>query len=479
MRITLLIVAGFLVIAGSGFFLLMKVFTDDVEHQYSQAAEEPLVDFAHLFASLIEEDVIDGKIDPARFRNSFQKAYRREFLAKIYQLEKRSIETRVYVTDKTGTVIFDSDEGQREGEDFSQYRDVYLTMRGQYGARASRTDLKDSRTTVFYIAAPIRFRDEIIGVLSVSRPETAMAPFAEEARAHVLRWSLLIGLYVVALASLWAYWLLHPIRDLTKHAQLVASGEKSELPAVGHAELKTLSQNLEAMRRELEGKHYVENYVQALTHELKSPLAAIRGAAELIDEKMDPRQRDRFLKNILAETIRTEDLVRRLVQLASLESQSSLSTRQNLDLAALLREEIDAIQSTAETKDLQVCAEKIPDGEVLISGDPLMMRIAMRNLLKNAVDFSPNDSLIEVACEVQEGGRILVSIKDEGPGIPDYATNRIFDRFYSLKNQETGRKGSGIGLSFVREAVELHGGSVSLTNRESGPGAVARVELEN
>jgi len=479
MRITLLIVAGFLLLAGSGFFLLMKIFTDDVEHQYSQASEEPLVDFANLFASLIENDIENGTINPANFEKAFSRAFERKFLAKIYQLEKTGIETQVYVTNSEGMIIFDSNDGQRIGEDYSQYNDVYLTRQGNYGARSSRTNPDDSRTSVFFIGAPIRHEGEIIGTLSVSRPEMAMAPFANEARAHVLRWSILIGISVVGLASVWAYWLLHPIRDLTKHARAVASGEKSELPTIGHAELKTLSQDLEEMRRELEGKHYVENYVQALTHELKSPIAAIRGAAELVneDKEMDPAQRDRFLKNILAETGRTEDLVRRLVQLASLESQSSLSTKEPLDMAAILREEIQGQMSAIETKSLNVDSGKISPDPVRLTGDPLMLRIAIRNLLTNALDFSPPKGSIEISCSLRDDDQIEVLIKDQGSGIPDYAEAKVFDRFYSLKNQQTGRKGSGIGLSFVKEAVELHEGRVTLRNRESGTGIVATVQL--
>jgi two-component system sensor histidine kinase CreC len=83
MKITLLIVAGFLVIAGGGFFMLMRTISEDIERQYSQASEEPLVDFAHLFAGLLEEDVKEGKIDVARFRRGFEDAYAREFIAKI------------------------------------------------------------------------------------------------------------------------------------------------------------------------------------------------------------------------------------------------------------------------------------------------------------------------------------------------------------------------------------------------------------
>jgi two-component system sensor histidine kinase CreC len=96
-----------------------------------------------------------------------------------------------------------------------------------------------------------------------------------------------------------------------------------------------------------------------------------------------------------------------------------------------------------------------------------MLRIAVRNILSNAIDFSPEGGEIEIILLQKEKG-IQLSILDRGPGIPEYAEGRIFDRFYSLKNEITGRKGSGIGLSFVEAAMHLHSGSAKLINRSNG-----------
>lgn len=475
MRITLLMVAGFLVIAGAGFYFLMRTISEDIERQYSQASEEPLVDFAHLFASLVERDVRDGKIDVGRFRESFDAAYRRDFLAKIYQLEKSQIHTQVYIADESGIVIFDSDGGRREGKDYSKYNDVFLARKGDYGVRASREDPEDSRSTVFYIAAPVLHEGKMIGTLTVSRPEKAMAPFAEESRDLVIRSSIRTGVLVFLFAALWAYLVLHPIRSLTRHALAIAGGHQTMVPVTGVAELRALSRALEKMRAELEGRHYVENYVRALTHELKSPLAAIRGAAELIDENMPEEKRRRFLDLILAETTRSEDTVRRLVQLAAIESLTGLAARETFDLASLIREEAVALAPAAETRGLEVVLSGLGDA-ISIAGDPLMTRIAVRNVLNNAIDFSPAKGRVEVRLESPDSGGAELIVLDEGPGLPDYAKDRVFDRFYSLKNEVTGRKGSGLGLSFVKATMDLHGGSATLENREGG-GAVARLKF--
>ena len=108
-----------------------------------------------------------------------------------------------YVTDENGIVIFDSKNGLREGEDYSEYNDVFLARKGEYGVRATRSDQNDSRTTVFYIAAPVYDGEKLAGTLTVSRPETAMAPFAEESRKLVVRSSLITAGIVFLLGAAW------------------------------------------------------------------------------------------------------------------------------------------------------------------------------------------------------------------------------------------------------------------------------------
>ncbi len=462
MKITLAILGGFFLISGCALFLLLKQTNRDVARQYSQASEEPLVDFAHLFASLIERDIIDGKIDASRFRDSFHEAYEREFVARIYQLEKTEIQTHIYVADENGIVLFDSDGGKREGQDYSEYNDVFLAHQGKYGVRASRTNIDDSQTTVFFIAAPIRDETgKLAGTITVSRPETAMAPFREEARLLLVKRGAIAALIAGILCAAWLYWLLNPIAKLTNHARNIAAGTSAYLPETGRAELRKLSHALEDMRSELEGKHYVENYVQALTHELKSPLAAIRGAAELVhdDRNMPEEKQQRFLSNILSETKRSEDMVRRLVQLSALESQQKLASTETISLPELISAEVDDLKAALEARSLKIRNGQFDD--LQIEGDPLMLRLAFRNGMHNAIDFSPQGGSISVRC-YQEEDRAVISIQDEGPGIPDYAIDKVFERFYSLKSEATGRKGSGIGLCFVRETMELHGGKAEI-----------------
>lgn len=110
-----------------------------------------------------------------------------------------------------------------------------------------------------------------------------------------------------------------------------------------------------------------------------------------------------------------------------------------------------------------------------VRGDAFLLRRLLANLLDNAVDFSPADGVVELRLR-REGGEVGIAVGDRGPGIPDYAQDRVFERFYSLPRPDGGARSSGLGLNFVAEIATLHGGRVQLGNRAGG-GAEARVFL--
>ncbi len=107
------------------------------------------------------------------------------------------------------------------------------------------------------------------------------------------------------------------------------------------------------------------------------------------------------------------------------------------------------------------------EGRDLVKGDPLLLRQAIDNLLRNALDFAPRGSTIVLSATAEEGG-VVLSVQDEGPGIPEYARERIFDRFYSLPRPVNGRKSTGLGLNFVHEVAHLHGGWIQVEFPERG-----------
>jgi two-component system sensor histidine kinase CreC len=226
-------------------------------------------------------------------------------------------------------------------------------------------------------------------------------------------------------------------------------------------------------RDTLAGRSYVEEYVQALTHELKSPLSAIRGAAELLREPVPDEPRRRFAGNIAEQVQRIQDLVDRLLQLASLEKRRTLDEPQPVRLHDLADGVVASLEPLAHVKGTTL-HNRVPEA-LVVWGDPFLLHQALANLVQNAIDFSPRGAPVEVAA-TPAGRDVEITVRDRGPGIPDFALDRTFEKFYSLRRPDTGKKSTGLGLSFVREIAQLHRGSAALANHPDG-GALATLRL--
>ena len=473
MKIGLRIFLGYFLIVALAGLLLARVFVAEVKPGVRQAMEDTLVDTANVLAELATDDLLAGRIDDGRFAQRIRMLRGRDFGADIWGFDKRGSNYRVYVTDARGIVVFDS-AGRDVGKDYSRWNDVYLTLRGHYGARSTVSDPGDENSTVMHVAAPIRdARGAIVGVLTVAKPNRALEPFIARSQAVVLRWGgvLLVVAMLIGLVAAW--WLSQQLGRLRRYAHAVTAGERVALPDTA-GEFGELGRALETMRDRLEGKQYVEQFVHALTHEMKSPLAAIRGSAELLESPLPEADRTRFATSIRLQADRLAQMIDKLLALAAVEHRQRLDDPESIDLEMLAREA--AAQCAPRLAHAQVTLQLVTaPGLQDMRGDAFLLRQALTNLIDNAIDFSPVGG--EIALDIQqtgEGARITVA--DRGSGVPDYALPRVFERFYSLPRPAGGSRSSGLGLCFVAEVAALHGGSVTLANREGG-GAVAGLEL--
>jgi two-component system sensor histidine kinase CreC len=201
-----------------------------------------------------------------------------------------------------------------------------------------------------------------------------------------------------------------------------------------------------------------------LAHELKSPIAAIAGAAELLADETDPARRARLQANIAGESGRLQRIVEGVLNLARAENRGRLDEVENLALDDLVRDVLDTRAERLAAKHLLTDSDLQP---VRIDGNRFLLRQAVVNLLDNAIDFSPVDSRLSIHVALSETQASL-SIRDHGPGIPDYAMPRLFDRFYSTPRPESGERSSGLGLNLVQEVARLHRGSIELRNHAEG-----------
>ncbi|MDH4561105.1 two-component system sensor histidine kinase CreC [Pseudomonas sp. BN411] len=460
----------FLFVGLSGWFVLSTVM-DEIRPGVRQSTEETLVDTANLLAELLRDDVRAGTLDQGRLPEVLRAYGQRQPGADIWGVRKTQVNHRIYVTDANGVVLLDS-SGAAVGQDYSRWNDVYLTLHGQYGARSTREAPDDPDSSVMYVAAPIRDGERIIGVVSVSKPNASLQPYIERSQTR-LAWlgAGLIGLGLLV-GGLLSWWLSHSLRRLRDYAQAVSEGQRAELPGMSGGELRQLAAAVERMRTQLEGKAYVERYVHTLTHELKSPLAAIRGAAELLEGEMPVEQRQRFVANIGNEGARLQQLIERLLNLAQVEQRQGLEERVPVPVHELAGELLQAQAARIESADLKV-ENRIAPGLCAL-GERFLLSQALANLLDNALDFTPPGGQLRLDAE-RHGEWLELRVFNQGETIPEFALPRLTERFYSLPRPATGRKSTGLGLNFVQEVAGLHGGELRVANREGGVEACLRL----
>ncbi len=467
---------GILLAYAAGVGVLMYRLLGDIDPRYRESAEESLVETAHLLATTVEAASTDGHLRADALRPVFQSLYARRFEADIFGFRKTRVELRVTVVDRQGQVLYDS-TGRQEGADHARWRDVKLALAGGYGARTTPDIEGQPQTTVMYVAAPIRLNEEIAGAVSVGKPVQSFGQFVEAAR----RKTLLVGVTSVAaillLVVILSVWLVRPFGLMADYVRYVRAQHTFNLPRLGRRALGVLGAAYDEMRDALAGRNYVADYVQTLTHEMKSPLSAIRGAAELLQEPMPDADRARFTANIVRETERVQELIDRMMELTALESRRQLDNPVPIDLRALVQDVVASAQTSGRPR--QVSVQLAPPagggGRLAVEGDAFLLRRALSNLLDNAIDFSPGGGRVTVAIHTRR--RVAeVTVADQGPGIPDYAEAKVFEKFYSLARPHSRKRSTGLGLAFVKEIAELHHGRVALRNAEGG-GALATLSL--
>lgn len=456
-----------LFVALSGWFVLRLVL-EEVKPAVRQSTEETLVDTANLLAEIVREDVVAGTLAQGDMARVLETYGSRQPGADIWGIRKDEVTHRIYVTDVRGIVVLDS-AGTDLGADYSRWNDVYLTLRGQYGARSTELVRGDEASTVMYVAAPVRDGDRIVGVVTVAKPNRSVQPFIDRAERRLVGLAVLLIAAGLATGAALSWWLSRAIRRLTHYAEAVTAGGRPALPDLPGGELNQLADALDTMRDRLEGKAYVERYVQTLTHELKGPLAAIRGASELLRQDLPPPQRQRLLDNIEAESARLKSLADRLLNLAQVEQRRGLEQAEMVELAPLVAELLAESGARLERGSVEASV-RIPDA-LAVRGERFLVRQALANLIDNAIDFTPAGRGVLVEAQAVSGdvpAMVAIRVFNEGESIPDYALPRVTERFYSLPRPATGRKSTGLGLNFVQEVAALHGGRFAIGNRDGG-----------
>ena len=456
------------------FSYFIKVEMDETKKRYREATEEPLVDLAHVLAAIVAANSTANSIDFQILPPAISKAREFPVPAQIYELTKSRSDIELTITNDQGIVLFDSADSSRIGADYTQWNDIYLTLQGRYGARSSLDPI--SAISTIHVAAPIMIDGRIKGVLSVSKSNknTNLFIYSTQNNIKQLGWALFV---IVALVSfLLLYWVTRPITRLTDYVRSVRDQSNLTLPTLPHGEIRDLGRAFEELREALEGRKYIERYVTTLTHELKSPITAIRGALEILQEDVREDPKRLFLTNIEREVERIQGLVEKLLALSSLQNRHDVEVDEVTPLQELYSQIKDSLNLQLAAKDI------IFRGDFsqlkTVQGNSFWIREALLNLVQNAVDFSPAGGIVMLRAE-RSGQTQKLTVEDQGVGVPDWAAEKVFNQFFSLPRPESGKRSSGLGLSIVAEVAKLHRGSARLESAgERGTRAIIEIMAE-
>ncbi len=449
MRIRTAIFGVYVVASAIGLAAVMALVLRDVRLRYVESMRRTLGDTAVLLATFTDPTQAD-------------------WAKPLKTLPPQADLLRVFACDRDGRVLFDA-----AGHDVGQVYSWSLTGGGRFASQNYTVANVAEVGNELRVVAPVRHQGELVGWVGVGRPLTTVTDGVRVARVRLVIYTGLIALGMVVAGWWIAARLTRSLERLTAYARNVRDDRLAVPPKSRAKEIAELSGAFEEMRDALEGRQHVERYTQTLAHEVKAPLAAIRGAAELLDEEMPLEQRRKFLGNIRTESARIQRIIERLLELSSLEARKQLRQTETLAASQLAAGAVDVVRPAGAGRSVTFTIRQ--DGEATLRGEGVLLREALVNLLQNALEFSPVGGEVVLTVQVATG-RVTFTVDDQGPGVPDYALPKVFDRFYSLPRPGTERKSTGLGLALVREIALLHGGEATLSNRAEG-GARATLSL--
>lgn len=474
MRLGLRLFFAFFLINGLAIFFVLRVFVVEIKPSVRKVTEDTLVEVAYALSSLASDDFTNGSLNAggskSRFAQRLQNYADQPVQAWIWDSRKTSLDLRVTVTNESGRVLFDS-SGKDLGADYSQWRDVARTLRGEYGARTTREVGSDDASSVMYVSAPILVQGQIKGVLTVSKPARSVQRIVDRAEKKVLLGGMLFVLLSALVGCVVTWWLVFHVRRLRDYALHVQAPDLSGavyiddklsdggVPRVP-GELGELARAMDNMRARLQGREYIEDYVRALTHELKSPIAAIRASGELLQEELPGLDRQMFTQQILDQAIRLQSIADQLLQLSRLEQRQKIRINEPCSLRECALQVIAQLTGTARLRGIKIAL----DGEDSIGyWEHDLVVLAISNLVQNAVEFSPTNSLVVLSIGIQS-----IAIQDSGPGVPEALLYRLGERFFTTPRPNGERSGTGLGLSIVKRIMQLHGGHMAVCNCSPG-----------
>lgn len=401
-----------------------------------------------------------------------------QFLTPIMQDTQRITLTGMRVLDMHGTVI----AGREEiGQSLAHIPEVKQALAGQY-ASVIRSRNSDSPPPALYslsrgthirvfTAFPVVENGRLQAVIYLSRTPKNIIKHLYEERSKVLLATVLLMSLAVLLILFVSSTISRPIRDLLRQTERVRHGEQREiapLPNPVTRELAQLSESFAAMSHALaERSEYIRRFATHVSHEFKTPLTAMQGALELLQDHLDtmpPERQAHFINNLLADTQRLRQLVNRLLELARADALEP--SKQTTTLPAVIK----ALQNRYQERGLRLDYVDLPDKLLAIAPDAL--EVVFTNLLDNSLQHGATQVRLQTDVRKQH---LAIYLQDNGEGISAANRDKIFTPFFTTKRN---KGGTGLGLEIITSILKAYGGSIRLGEAQQGALFVVEVPLE-
>ena len=325
---------------------------------------------------------------------------------------------------------------------------------------------------------------DVVGYILVTEQTNEILTAVEERKNFIIRTVLAIAIVILIFLIFLNRYILKPIGGLVAYTESIKAKDESmgkiEKFLSRSDELGLLSRSLNNMTKDLQYRtQKAENSSADLAHEIRNPLASLKGASELLDNTTDKIERTKLIKLLSHDVERIERLITDYSQMLKDEASLSREKMKILDVDNLLKNVIDEFNNTNAVMEKNIkfliSRKNLNGGKLQLLGIENRLEQVLANLLDNAVSFSPQNSTITI--DVDSSKEFLsLKIKDLGPGFNEVNTEKIFKRFYSNRPEKFGEH-SGLGLNIVKSIVEMHGGKVRAINR-SDTKTGAEIELQ-
>jgi two-component system, OmpR family, sensor histidine kinase ChvG len=360
------------------------------------------------------------------------------------------------------------------GRSAADFVEVERALHGE-AASAVRRDPTD-KNLVISVAVPVQRYKEVLGAVMLSSVNGDIETELRNVRFELLRIFSVALLVTVLLSVYLASTIARPIHRLAEAAERSPRGARIEIPDLTQRgdEIGDLSRSLREMTNALWLRmSAIESFASDVAHEIKNPLSSLRSAVETAVRIDDPVKQQRLLAIILDDVERLSRLITDISDASRLDAELSRDVLEPIDLEAMLRALVD-IHETTRPEGTAHVALTLPERRrgFVVSGIETRLSQVFLNLISNAVSFSPPGADIRVRAR-EDGRAVLITIEDDGPGIPPEKLTTIFDRFYTERPAaEKFGTHSGLGLSISKQIVEAHRGRIWAENRHDASGAV-------